>query len=241
MPVRNMLVSACAALMALAPVGDADAQRKAKSKSRTAKPASASVVKPADAGAVAERPKPEPRPILVDVAATGSAYEVGGTLALRVTVDRECHLTLINIESDGRATVLFPNDFEQDNRLAAGHSLSIPGPSAGYRLRLEHPGVDTLLAVCTAEARRPVGIGHDYERQPFTMLGEWDDFLREKDLRERDYQKRIAEENRKRSRRRKDPLPQIVDPPPAAGEPEGRAILLVPVEEPISSSTAQGP
>ncbi len=186
-------------------------------------------------------PAVEPVPIVLKLSSDKALYQPGDRLSIRVEADKPCNLTLISIEATGRATVLFPNDIEQDNALLAATPLTVPASDAGYVLKLTEPGVESVLAICTAKARRPFGIGHDYEHQRFTVLGAWADFEANAAKREADHMSRIAEENRKRSRKRHSLLPQISDPPPGEREPEGRALMLLAVEAPLTSTTARGP
>lgn len=184
----------------------------------------------------------EPTPIILQITGNKSLFRPGDTLVLEVKADQDCNLTLISIEGSGLATVLFPNEFEPDNRIAAGNSVHIPAATAAYVLRTNKTGIESVLAICTAVARRPFGIGHDYEQQRFTILGDWDAFTRTVQEHEAAYQAKIAEENKKRARKRKNPEPPIVDPPPGPREAEGRALLLLPVDhEATNEPTAIAP
>jgi hypothetical protein len=91
----------------------------------------------------------------------------------------DCHLTLINVDPAGKATVLFPNELEPDNLLRAGTSVSVPGPAANYRFRFREVGEETIVGICSASPQPPHGIAHDFTLQRFTILGDWRAFLRE--------------------------------------------------------------
>lgn len=235
----------CAALAAilLAGAGEAVAKKRQSKKPRP-RPAAAAVPLPVKKP-VAEAPAgPEPAPVVIELTGNKALYQKGDKLELRVKVDQDCHLTLIDIEPGGTATVLFPNDFEQENRLASGTTLTVPGANAGYAFRLETPGVETVLAICSATARRPFGIGHDFERQPFTLIGDWAAFSRSQAEHEKEVERQIAEKNRKLKRRRGKKAVLIVDPPPGPREAEGRSILLLAVEAgdvAATPSTSRGP
>ncbi len=114
----------------------------------------------------------------VAVVADKVVYRVGDLASFRVVSDVDCNLTLINVTPAGKAVVLYPNDFEQNNRLAAGKPLLVPGPGAPYQLRFKEAGMETLVAICPVEAKFPEGIAPDYEQQRFTALGNWRSFLR---------------------------------------------------------------
>lgn len=107
------------------------------------------------------------------------AYSAGDTATFFVSASRDCFLTLINVDRSGRATVLFPNELQPDNRIAAAREFQVPGPGAPYRFRFREPGREQIVAVCSQTQRAPEGIAHDFERLRFTVLGDWQLFLRE--------------------------------------------------------------
>ncbi|HXF55620.1 MAG TPA: DUF4384 domain-containing protein [Hyphomicrobiaceae bacterium] len=105
-----------------------------------------------------------------------NAYAVGDAPAYYARSSADCHLTLINVDPDRSAVVLFPNGFEQDNRLQAGRELKLPKADAPYRLRLVKAGRERLIGICSEASQPPPGIVHDFERMRFTLLGDWDRF-----------------------------------------------------------------
>ncbi len=116
-------------------------------------------------------------------------YKAGDLLTLFAQPSADCHLTIVAVEASGLATVLFPNDTAIDNKISGGTTLQLPPPGAPFQFRLDKPGRHGLVAICNAVAKRPQGIGHDFERQRFTVLGDWRTFLIETAEREAAYQK----------------------------------------------------
>lgn len=105
-------------------------------------------------------------------------YEAGETTTVFATADRDCHLTLINVDQAGQATVLYPSEFHPGNALKAGEIVQVPGADAGYELIFAEPGREHFIGICMEGERRfPAGIGINYERQRFTMLGKWNAYL----------------------------------------------------------------
>ncbi|MEQ1611943.1 MAG: DUF4384 domain-containing protein [Hyphomicrobiaceae bacterium] len=100
-------------------------------------------------------------------------YEVGQLATFHARSNQNCYLTLISLDRAGQATVLFPNEFEQDNLLVANKDLMLPAEGASYQFRLREKGRETLIGICQTVAKWPEGIQHDFERQRFTMLGDW--------------------------------------------------------------------
>jgi len=104
-------------------------------------------------------------------------YKPGELVVFGAHVSADCHLTIVNIDAAGKATVLYPNEFEQNNLVTAGRDLRLPAEGAPYQFRAKDKGRETLVGVCSPTLRLPDGILPDYERQRFTMLGNWSNFL----------------------------------------------------------------
>jgi mono/diheme cytochrome c family protein len=115
---------------------------------------------------------------------TQDRYKAGELAAFFVESNMDCNLTLISVDAGGRGTVLFPNEFEQNNLLPAGKALRVPSESAPFQLRLKTPGRETVVGICNVLAKTVDGIVHDYERQRFTILGDWRTFLGQLSLEE---------------------------------------------------------
>lgn len=107
-----------------------------------------------------------------------ASYRAGQLLAVHAAPSADCHLTIVSVDPNGKATVLFPNDFEQDNLIRGGRTHRVPARNGAYQLRLRDKGIETLIAICDARNKAPDGIEHDFERQRFTVLGDWRNFLR---------------------------------------------------------------
>lgn len=159
------------------------------------------------------------------------AYKAGDLVQISVTVDRACYLTVIGVDRDGKAIVVFPSDSEPENLVAPGVAVKVPGVNAGYQLRFDRPGRETLVAQCQRSGPRMAGLVRDYEKQRFTILGDWRTFLRTAAEREAAYQR----SNRPRSRRGRkgedDDAPRA-QPSPALEGPSavGRAAISVTIE-----------
>jgi mono/diheme cytochrome c family protein len=104
-------------------------------------------------------------------------YKPGDLVRFGARASADCHLTLVSLDTAGRATVLYPNEFEQSNLVTAGQEIAIPGGGAPYQLRAKDRGRETLVGICAASQKLPEGVYPDYERQRFTMLGNWANFI----------------------------------------------------------------
>jgi hypothetical protein len=136
----------------------------------------------------------------------------------------DCHLTLINIDPRGKATVLFPNELEPDNLVRARKSVRVPGAEAGYRLRFTQTGNEIVIGICSASPQPPHGIVHDFALQRFTILGDWRAFLREATS-----ARRTAKSERVPVRRRV-AAPATTSAVPGGSEPQAQTAITVRVE-----------
>ncbi len=152
------------------------------------------------AGKTAE-PASTPDVISLNVWIDKSRPATGDLIAINAEADQDCFLTLINIDAAGKATVLFPNDFEPDNLLSAGKTSRVPGTSAPYQLRIKDEGRETLVAQCSTSPAPPTGIEHDFGRQRFTVLGNWENFVRDSLIAEADMRRDPRKAERARSAR----------------------------------------
>ena len=90
----------------------------------------------------------------VTLTATPSTLRIGRDfLDLTLTSTRAGFVYLVLLGSDGKSFyLLFPNDLDRDNRIAAGETLRLPRPS--WRVQGQGPaGRDTVLAI-VAESER---------------------------------------------------------------------------------------
>jgi hypothetical protein len=133
-------------------------------------------------------------------------YRVGDRLSVTVRTDRDCDLTIVNIDRRGRGTVLYPNDFENGSRLAPGQQFTLPAANAGYSFRMNEPGRERIVALCNETDTATDGIRHDFERQRFTDLGDYGAFLRENAHAAVDGGDTSRDDSRQRARRRSSPL-----------------------------------
>ncbi len=153
-------------------------------------------------------------------------------VTINASVSKACHLTLINVDRDDKAVVLFPNDIDQDNLVAPGVTIRVPGTDASYQFRFDRSGEEQIVAICQRKSRHPDGIDYDYEKQRFEILGDWRTFLKTASARENEARAREEAEAARRKRRGGRPPapaePAAIDP---AGPPiEGRAAITVPID-----------
>jgi len=109
-----------------------------------------------------------------------SNYHVRDLPVFTVKSNVNCHLSLINVDHTGHATVIFPNKYQRKNFLRAGQTLQFPGPKAPFQFRLRDKGVETVIAVCNATGKNVDGIKHKFRKKAFTDLGDYGKHLTRK-------------------------------------------------------------
>lgn len=193
----------------------------------------ASLALPGDAGLLRFRPEapaaagPENDAALdVGLWSDRISYKTGDLIVVTAQVNRDCHLTLINIDTHGDATVLFPSDSDPDNAVKAGAKIRIPSDIEPYQLRANEAGTETFVAVCTVNRKRMIGVEQDFEKQRFTILGDWRTFLKTAHTREAMVGRRDTPRQR-RARAKADAAAKAAETAP---ELEARGAIYVKIE-----------
>ncbi|MCP5082147.1 MAG: DUF4384 domain-containing protein [Alphaproteobacteria bacterium] len=105
-----------------------------------------------------------------------SSYKVHEHAVFTVKTEQDCFLTLINVDAKDKATVIFPNKFQQKNFLKANKEFHFPGKKAKFKFQLQDPGKETVVALCRKTKAASKGIKHDFAKNAFTSIGEYRKF-----------------------------------------------------------------
>ncbi len=85
-----------------------------------------------------------------DIKTLPKKYRIGDKIVVYFRSDRDCYLTLFNIGTSGKLTVLFPNYLFQNNFTRANRVYDIPGDEYPFEYELSGPpGVETIKAIAT--------------------------------------------------------------------------------------------
>ena len=98
-----------------------------------------------------------------------ASYRVGDTIAFYFQAQKDCYVTLVNINASGSITQLFPNRFHSDNRVRAGERYRIPDQNYGFEFQVEPPGgVERVYAIGSTY---PINLfDNNFQQSAFTAL-----------------------------------------------------------------------
>jgi len=83
-------------------------------------------------------------------------YAIGQPLRVTVRPHQDAYLTVVDVGSSGRVTVLFPNFLQQYNRVHAGTTVTIPSARARWQIKANGPtGIDLIHVIAS---RRPLAL-----------------------------------------------------------------------------------
>jgi len=81
-------------------------------------------------------------------------YVVGQPLRVMVRPHQDAYLTVVDVGSSGRVTVLYPNFLQQNSRVRAGSTVSIPSARTRWQIKVGRPiGIDLIQVIAS---RRPL-------------------------------------------------------------------------------------
>jgi hypothetical protein len=138
----------------------------------------------------ADEPKPETRPatprdivveavnplpafqVRVSVDRPERVYREGEVVKATVLSEREGYLYLFYLNAEGKASVIFPNKRQADNKIPANKPIDVPAPGAAFVLRVKGPfGSEFLKALVTTAPIKEGALDADkLARQDFTVL-----------------------------------------------------------------------
>ena len=111
-------------------------------------------------------------------------YSAKDTPVFTARSDRDCYLTLVNIDSKGVGTILFPNRFQQDNWITANRDFVFPSQESAFDFSFTEPGRESVIGICDVSGKA-IAIEHAYAENAFTPIGNTNEALRKIEVRER--------------------------------------------------------
>ncbi len=107
----------------------------------------------------------------LDLQADKADYALGDKPVFTVRSNKDCHLTLINVDPRGEAVVIFPNRFQQDNAIKADTAFNFPNADSAFDFKFTSKGTETVIAICDEAGTALAEVTHDYAAQALTELG----------------------------------------------------------------------
>ena len=112
------------------------------------------------------------QPFGLRLAAGKPVYRMGDAVSLYASTTAPCYLTLVNIGSSGQTRVLLPNVAQPQNLIPAGQTVVFPVAASNLQLTpMGPPGMETVVAVCSADNQPVFPAGFAYDRSGFATMG----------------------------------------------------------------------
>jgi len=81
-------------------------------------------------------------------------YQVGETITINVTSEKDGFLYLFNIDAGGEVSCLFPNQFQKDNKIQGGKTIGVPEPrdrNFEIKVNAQNLGKEFVKAIVTKD------------------------------------------------------------------------------------------
>jgi hypothetical protein len=101
-------------------------------------------------------PAPPPLQVTAWVDRPNNTYAVGETVRLFVKPNKDAYITVVNVGASGASTVLFPNQFQPNNFVAANQVREIPGQGSPAQITVSGPVGSELIKVMAATRADPL-------------------------------------------------------------------------------------
>jgi len=84
------------------------------------------------------------------------SYRPGDKVHLKVRASRGAYITVIDVGTSGRTTVLFPNRRAHDNWVDAGKELRLPDSDDNWAIQVGGPSGIEVIKVFASTSQRPI-------------------------------------------------------------------------------------
>jgi hypothetical protein len=92
------------------------------------------------------------RDINIVPAKSDDTFSIGDKINIKFKSSKDCYLTLLNLGTSGKLTILYPNSLHKDNFINKGVLYEIPGNEYGFEYQLSGPaGTEKLKAIVTEQ------------------------------------------------------------------------------------------
>jgi hypothetical protein len=81
-----------------------------------------------------------------------AVYAVGDTVTMQVRASEDAYITVLEVGTSGKVHIIFPNAYQEVNRIRANNVVSIPMDDSKFRIRVSGPaGRDVIKVFATRE------------------------------------------------------------------------------------------
>ena len=81
---------------------------------------------------------------------SGESFQIGEKINIKFKSSKDCYLTLLNVGTSGKLTILYPNNLHKDNFIEGNKLYEIPKEEYKFEYQLEGPpGTEKLKAIVT--------------------------------------------------------------------------------------------
>lgn len=87
---------------------------------------------------------------------SNATYAVGEPVRLFVRTNKDAYVTVLNVGASGRTTVLFPNQYQPNNKVSANRTVEIAPPNSVARITVGGPVGSELIKVVASTNSKPV-------------------------------------------------------------------------------------
>ena len=92
----------------------------------------------------------------VDVWTERAGYRIGDELTVFVRANRDCYLTVLDLQTSGNLYVLLPNQYQAEARAKADTTYAVPSSDAPFTIAVNGPaGVEGIKVIAT---RKPLSL-----------------------------------------------------------------------------------
>jgi hypothetical protein len=102
-------------------------------------------------------------------------YRIGQRLKIFVRPRESSYITVLNVGTSGRVSVIFPNYYQRDMRVRGGQTVRIPGEAANWNIDVQGPaGVELIKIIASKEPLRLAELQRlagSSEQAPILSLG----------------------------------------------------------------------
>ncbi|UCG38809.1 MAG: DUF4384 domain-containing protein, partial [bacterium] len=112
-------------------------------------------------------PEDNPAPVGLSAELSNKLFRSGENATLAIGAMRDAHVAVLNITADDQVVLLFPNLYNQSNRIPAGGRLEFPPAGSQVSLQMQTlPGHER-----DAEAFIVIGVGADKRMDFLSLFG----------------------------------------------------------------------